>query len=107
MARPRRRGKAPLMLAVSTSKKDARTFLQKLATDDSFRRRLTNDPVGTLERAGVMISADALPAKIALPPKDVMSDFISTGALPRPNPVRIFSPCRLYAVLYAIAGEAE
>jgi hypothetical protein len=105
MARRRPRD-VPMLLGVAMSKRDAQSFLRKVANDDSFRRRLRNDPAGTLNRAGVMIPEELLPEKIHLPTKDEMKKFLATGVSWRcPGPA--FSWCISWALLYAIAARAK
>lgn len=104
--RRRRTRDVPMLLGVAMSKQDAQSFLRKLANDDSFRRRLRNDPAGTLNRAGVMIPEDLLPEEIHLPSKDEMKKFLATGVSWRcEGPA--FSWCISWALLYAIAARAK
>lgn len=105
MAR-RRSGDVPMMLSVEMSKREAQSFLRKLANDDSFRRRLRTNPGRTLSTAGFLIPEELLPEKVVLPTKREMKKFLATGA-PWPCPGPAFSPCLSWAVLFAIAARAK
>ncbi|MYN30271.1 MULTISPECIES: NHLP-related RiPP peptide [Duganella] len=48
---------------------ELRSILDKLASDDKFRTQLQADPVATLAKLGITLSADQVPDHISLPSK--------------------------------------
>lgn len=102
----------PLMLTIGMSSSDARSFLRKLAEDDSFRRRLRANPHATLARANIVLPSELVPERLHhLPSKQFFREFMRTGypSAPdggKPDPP-VFGPCLMWSVLYAIASQAK
>ena len=56
-------------------------FMQKVATDDAFRRQLELDPMKALTSAGYSVSSADLPSQVLLPTTSVMaSDEAGTSS---------------------------
>ncbi|MRX10332.1 putative modified peptide [Pseudoduganella sp. FT25W] len=50
------------------------SILDKLASDDKFRAQLQANPVATLARFGITLSADQVPDQISLPSKEELTE---------------------------------
>jgi putative modified peptide len=58
---------------VKVTQANARAFLEKLASDDEFRKRVEQDPVAALGEFGIEVKAEDLPAAgVRLPSSDVI-----------------------------------
>ncbi|HRQ66267.1 MAG TPA: NHLP-related RiPP peptide [Xanthomonadaceae bacterium] len=57
----------------------ARAFLEKLATDDDFRKQVEQDPVATLAEYGIAVKAEDLPAAgVRLPSSEEIQKNLDT-----------------------------
>ena len=60
---------------VNISAAEARQFLEKLATDDSFRNKVASNPKHELKQANIDLSGD-IPNSVTLPSKEKVRRFI-------------------------------
>jgi|ERR671936_2779674 putative modified peptide len=59
-----------LQLTMRMTPSQAREFADRLAEDDAFRERLTNDPQGALSEYGIEIGGALVPETVTLPEKE-------------------------------------
>lgn len=72
-------------------------LLQKLASDDAFRRELEERPAEALARFGLEVSPEDLPAEISLPSAAALQDLMERKAVSLVKPPAVawhFGPRR-------------
>ena len=86
---------------VDISAADARAFLEKLATDDSFRGKVASNPKHELKQADIDVSGD-IPNNVTLPSKEKIRKFIEdeVDAAPAATTGAVLG----WAVLYNVMG---
>lgn len=86
---------------VKISGAEARAFLEKLATDDSFRAKVEADPQEELDKAKIEVSGD-IPNTVTLPSKQKIRKFIDdeVDTVPDATTGAVLG----WAVLYVVLG---
>jgi putative modified peptide len=86
---------------VDISAADARQFLEKLATDDSFRDKVAGNPKHELKQANIDVSGD-IPNNVTLPSKQKIQKFIDdeVDTVPDATTGAVLG----WAVLYVVLG---
>jgi putative modified peptide len=59
--------------------KEAQTLLDRLAEDDTLRRRLESRPLEVLAEHGLEVAPEAVPAVIELPSKTQLREVVAEG----------------------------
>lgn len=69
---------------------DAQTLLDRLAEDDTLRRRLESRPLEVLAEHGLEVAPEAVPAFVRLPSKaqlrEVVAEGLGVGTTEKPRP---------------------
>jgi putative modified peptide len=79
----------------------AREFLEKLATDDDYRDKVSRNPKNELKQAGIDVSGD-IPNSVTLPSKEKIQKFIDDEVETAPDAST--GAVLGWAVLYNVLG---
>jgi putative modified peptide len=72
---------------IDLSRRDASTFLKRVATDDNYRRRLKRNPEKALAEHGISVPEGFIAPDVTLPSKaefEGLADYIAGRPDPRP-----------------------
>jgi len=62
--------------SIRMSREQARTFLEKLARDDTFRTQFEEDPQAAFEEHGITIPQELIPEHVVAPPKHYLEEAL-------------------------------